>query len=1190
MEPTAFFSQKFDDIDPIISNPLFVMQHNSLPFLLFSLLSLFICMPAQAQSPGDTLVIQTFSYSDPPPASVYRGTFPFPDGSQSYQKILMSYSLKCDPSTRADNFDCGEWDYLTYTFLTDSGGVMDSSLRTQPSYNFIVGNAPSPYDASYAPTYTYYQEWQKSITYTNTLSLDSAKLIAGLAQNEDALRADRRQGRARFLWRESELSTAGLQAGDINGLQVQLDSLGSELRNLSIRIAHTSLDSLSLSSLSDTGFVQVYRRNTTFSQTGWHTLQFPTSFTWDGTSNLLIEFLYEGRENGQAQVLSSDSTSWSSGLQGAGNNSYLQFDGNDILNAGRSLQGQINGNKPRTIEAWAYTEAFNSAGIFQAGSTGSTDRDFSLRTLGSADRWRVQLWGPSDFDVTLNGSLNNWHHYAVTYDGSIVRLYYDGQQVAQRSASLNTGDVDFWIGRWSGSFFRGKIDEVRVWDKALGAGTLQAWKDRSLDSSHPDFASLLAYFPMDEGQGLTAADASGNGHGAALLGAPAWQNTLPDERAFNLQLTPLRPDLVLEQRTFVSATIDSVLSIDSVQNAPTQLVLYNNPSGEYIIRHDAPNQPNEPTDTLLTWAADIYSYVYDRASGQLVDSVFFAKDTTLIRETKRWYSNIVRYELARYITPYGINLDLGPEGKTWVYDVTDYAPLLRNSVYLQAGNNQELLDLKFLMIKGTPPREVKRIQNIYDGSWSFTAFANQSQAAPTTRRLDPDASMYGVKTRTTGHGFNGPAGTNCAEFCRRRHSIWVNGQQAYNWWLWNECSFNPVQPQGGTWVYDRAGWCPGDAVDTYDHEITNLVNPGDTIELDYEVDPGGQATEGNWVLRTQLVSYGPPSHQLDVAIEDIISPSLKDEHAHFNPICGTPVIVIRNRGAQPLTSALITYGVIDGFKPCYYRWQGNLGFMEEETITLPLFNWTGAHINAQPRFYASVSYPNAVQDEYEDNNYLEVPFELPELLPSKFTIALTTNRAAVENRWYITNDKNIVVAQKNSLSNLTPYRDPVDLPRGCYTFVLEDYGNDGLDFFANNDGTGSLRFEDPSGNIIRTFNPDFGGEVRLQFTVDYRLGEEFNDIPCENITSLEGEDSELGTIALYPNPTSDRVFLEVELAEKSELNISIFNLMGQEVWSKQYGKVENRRFELETPFPAGLYFVKIESPQGRVTKPLLLEK
>jgi hypothetical protein len=62
------------------------------------------------------------------------------------------------------------------------------------------------------------------------------------------------------------------------------------------------------------------------------------------------------------------------------------------------------------------------------------------------------------------------------------------------------------------------------------------------------------------------------------------------------------------------------------------------------------------------------------------------------------------------------------------------------------------------------------------------------------------------------------------------------------------------------------------------------------------------------------------------------------------------------------------------------------------------------------------------------------------------------------------------------------------------------------------------------------------------------------------------------------------------LAEKSELNISIFNLMGQEVWSKQYGKVENRRFELETPFPAGLYFVKIESPQGRVTKPLLLEK
>ena len=43
-----------------------------------------------------------------------------------------------------------------------------------------------------------------------------------------------------------------------------------------------------------------------------------------------------------------------------------------------------------------------------------------------------------------------------------------------------------------------------------------------------------------------------------------------------------------------------------------------------------------------------------------------------------------------------------------------------------------------------------------------------------------------------------------------------------------------VIAQGGTWIYDRAGWCPGTFGTTYDHEITDLVNPGDTVNIDYD--------------------------------------------------------------------------------------------------------------------------------------------------------------------------------------------------------------------------------------------------------------------------------------------------------------------------------------------------------------------
>jgi len=60
------------------------------------------------------------------------------------------------------------------------------------------------------------------------------------------------------------------------------------------------------------------------------------------------------------------------------------------------------------------------------------------------------------------------------------------------------------------------------------------------------------------------------------------------------------------------------------------------------------------------------------------------------------------YELGSFITPYGKRLKMGGEaGWTWVYDVTDYAPLLKGRVDLKSGNNQELLDMKFLLLKAS---------------------------------------------------------------------------------------------------------------------------------------------------------------------------------------------------------------------------------------------------------------------------------------------------------------------------------------------------------------------------------------------------------------------------------------------------------------------------------------------------------
>jgi glucose/arabinose dehydrogenase len=84
-----------------------------------------------------------------------------------------------------------------------------------------------------------------------------------------------------------------------------------------------------------------------------------------------------------------------------------------------------------------------------------------------------ELWarGPSRLPV------DTWSHVAVTYDGGSIRLYVNGVQVATRaqSGSLITSTRPLRFGGngvW-GEWFRGTLDEIRVYDRALSGAEIQ---------------------------------------------------------------------------------------------------------------------------------------------------------------------------------------------------------------------------------------------------------------------------------------------------------------------------------------------------------------------------------------------------------------------------------------------------------------------------------------------------------------------------------------------------------------------------------------------------------------------------------------------------------------------------------------------------------------------------------------------
>jgi hypothetical protein len=272
----------------------------------------------------------------------------------------------------------------------------------------------------------------------------------------------------------------------------------------------------------------------------------------------------------------------------------------------------------------------------------------------------------------------------------------------------------------------------------------------------------------------------------------------------------------------------------------------------------------------------------------------------------------------------------------------------------------------------------------------------------------------------------------------------------------DDCDVNPVYPQGGTWVYDRANWCPGAEVGTYDFDITEHVVPGNTYTFDYAAEDylwNGGGSFPYYQTEVQLVTYGAFNFDLDVAVMDIIAPTTDNMWSRKNPICSNPIIRIQNTGAQTLTSLVIQFGMKDTEKSTF-NWTGELAPMQWEEIALPDYIW-----NVTGEFEVSISEPNGGTDEYANNNVMTSKVTVPATQPNKLILEFKTNTKPSENDVFVYNSNGEEVFARTSFTASTIHKDTLDLPDGCYELYVWDYGEDGISWWANSDGTGYFRLK-----------------------------------------------------------------------------------------------------------------------------------
>jgi len=82
----------------------------------------------------------------------------------------------------------------------------------------------------------------------------------------------------------------------------------------------------------------------------------------------------------------------------------------------------------------------------------------------------------TSFDIV---PLNTWTHLAASYDGSSMKIYFDGIERAFMpvSGTIGTSGNPLFIGTRTpapNEVFNGKIDEVRIWARALSHGEISA--------------------------------------------------------------------------------------------------------------------------------------------------------------------------------------------------------------------------------------------------------------------------------------------------------------------------------------------------------------------------------------------------------------------------------------------------------------------------------------------------------------------------------------------------------------------------------------------------------------------------------------------------------------------------------------------------------------------------------------------
>ena len=184
------------------------------------------------------------------------------------------------------------------------------------------------------------------------------------------------------------------------------------------------------------------------------------------------------------------------GVTSSGGKVGNSWDRGTTATNGINLTSMPTGNNI-TIMFWTYLSdntihsTGDGAGILWLDSSSSSKVILGYDGSNGNDlRFGGDNWiGNGEIVYNSFGTTNVWHHMAITQSSTTWKFYLNGTEVTTRSESM-TNDGDWWLGNYSrhggntnNHYYRGRFDEIAIWDRTLTSTQISKIYDAQSNST-----------------------------------------------------------------------------------------------------------------------------------------------------------------------------------------------------------------------------------------------------------------------------------------------------------------------------------------------------------------------------------------------------------------------------------------------------------------------------------------------------------------------------------------------------------------------------------------------------------------------------------------------------------------------------------------------------------------------------------